>query len=199
MRAIGLAVLAICFPVWAATAQPLHPFELPQPADPASFYTVIEIPAGGFTKYEIDDETGLVFVDRFLSMPVVYPANYGSLPSSLAGDGDPLDALVLTREPVVPGAVIRVRAVGVLRMLDAGDPDDKIIAVPVSGVDPHYDGIASLDDLPAIQLKQIEAFFRTYKDLPEGRNAVTLSGYGDAEEAQAMVAEAIAAYRAGAQ
>lgn len=179
-----------------ALAQTANPFAFEQPADPGEFYLVIEIPAGGMTKYEIDADTGLVIVDRYMQMPVVYPANYGSIASSLAGDGDPLDAIVFTREPITPGALIRVRAVGVLRMVDRGEQDDKIIAVPVSAVDPTYDDIRSLDDLPAVERERIHAFFRVYKDLPEGRNPVVLNGFGDAAEARAMVAAALQAYRA---
>src|SRR5690606_24635675 len=120
------------------------------------------------TKYEIDADTGHLFVDRYMSMPVVYPANYGSIPSSLGDDGDPLDALVLTRVPIVPGALIRVRAIGIMKMIDGGEKDDKIIAVPVSAVDPTYDEIQAIEDLPAMELQRMEAFFRVYKQLPEG-------------------------------
>lgn len=178
-----------------ALAQTISPFAYPQPDDPSEFYMVVEIPAGGFTKYEIEADTGLVMVDRFLQTPVVYPANYGAVASSLGGDGDPLDALVLTRDPVAPGALIRVRVVGVLRMIDGGATDDKLIAVPTSGVDPTYDGIRSVADLPEIERQRIATFFTVYKTLPEGRNPVELHGYGDAREAQAMVTEALRAYR----
>lgn len=190
--ALALLVLSAATPALAQTA---NPFSFPQPADPGEFYLVIEIPAGGMTKYEIDAETGLVIVDRYMQMPVVYPANYGSIASSLAGDGDPLDAIVFTREPITPGALIRVRAVGVLRMVDKGEQDDKIIAVPVSGVDPTYDGIRDLSDLPAIERQRVHAFFEVYKDLPEGRNPVVLNGFGDAAEAQGLVTAALEAYR----
>ena len=150
----------------------------------------IEIPAGSITKYEINED-GLVFVDRFQSMPVAYPANYGSLPRTLAGDGDPLDALVLTREALHPGVLIRFRPVGVLRMEDDGDADQKIIGVPTDKVDPTYAGIRDLADLPAIERQRIEAFFRIYKELPEGRNPVQLNGWGDAAEARALISESM--------
>ena len=180
----------------AAHAEFVNPFAFPQPEDTTEFYTVIEIPAGSFTKYEIDADNGHVIVDRYQSMPVVYPANYGSIPSSLAGDGDPLDALVYTREPIVPGAFIKVRAIGVLHMIDGGEEDSKIIAVPASDIDPTYDEIRNIEDLSAIERQRVEAFFRVYKQLPEGRKIVELNGFSGVNEAQQMVTDAIEAYRA---
>ena len=165
----------------------VHPFLAAQsPKVPEEAVLAVEIPAGSFTKYEIN-EVGLLFVDRFQSMPVAYPANYGSMPRTLAGDGDPLDALVLTREPLHPGVLIRFRPIGVLRMVDDGKTDEKIIGVPTDKVDPTYAGIRDLADLPAIERDRIEAFFRVYKDLPRGRNPVRLNGYGDAAEARALI------------
>ena len=191
VAALGLALLT-------ATAYAegwKHPFAYPQPEDTSEFFTVIEIPAGSFTKYEIDEEHGYVLVDRYQSMPVVYPANYGSIPSSLAGDGDPLDGLIFTREPIVPGAVIKVRAIGVLHMIDGGEEDSKIIAVPASDIDPTYDEVRNIEDLPAMERQRIEAFFRVYKNLPEGRKTVELNGFSGENEAKALVSEAIEAYR----
>lgn len=171
-----------------------HPFLAQQPDQvPDEVLLAVEIPAGGFTKYEINDE-GLVYVDRFQSMPVAYPANYGSLPRTLAGDGDPLDALVLTREPLHPGVLVAFRPVGVLRMRDDGERDEKIIGVPTDKVDPTYAGIRDIGDLPQIERERIEAFFRVYKDLPKGRNPVELNGFGDAAEAKALVREALARF-----
>ena len=176
-----------------------HPFHAQQAKDaPESAFLAVEIPAGSIIKYEINEE-GLVFVDRFQSMPVAYPANYGSLPRTLAGDGDPLDALVLTREPLHPGVLIRFRPLGVLRMEDDGKADQKIIGVSTDRVDPTYAGIRDLVDLPQVERDRIEAFFRVYKDLPKGRNPVVLSGYGDAAEAKALIREAMGRFadRAG--
>lgn len=165
----------------------LHPFLAAQPNNaPEEALLTVEIPARSSTKYEINED-GLVFVDRFQSMPVVYPANYGSMPRTLAGDGDPLDALVLTREPLHPGVLIRFRPIGVLRMTDDGEGDQKIIGVPTDKIDPTYVGIRDLGDLPAIERQRIEAFFRIYKDLPAGRNPVKLDGFGDAAEARALI------------
>lgn len=169
----------------------LHPFLAAQPRNaPEEAVLTVEIPAGSFTKYEINEE-GLVFVDRFQSMPVAYPANYGSMPRTLAGDGDPLDALVLTREPLHPGVLIGFRPVGVLRMTDDGEGDQKVIGVPTDKIDPSYAGIRDLGDLPLIERQRIEAFFRIYKDLPAGRNPVKLDGFGDAAEARALIVESL--------
>ncbi|HRN63187.1 MAG TPA: inorganic diphosphatase [Luteimonas sp.] len=172
-----------------------HPFLAAQPdAAPEEVLLAVEIPAGSFTKYEIGED-GLVHVDRFLSMPMTYPANYGSLPRTLAGDDDPLDALVLTREPMHPGTMIRFRPIGVLRMIDGGERDEKIIGVPADRVDPTYAGIRDIGDLPEIERDRIEAFFRVYKDLPEGRNPVVLNGFGDAAEAKALIRAALDGHR----
>lgn len=200
MKSMLLAAVAAVALADAAVAQNavLNPFDYPQPDDGAEYFTVIEIPAGSMTKYEIDADTGRVVVDRFQSMPVVYPANYGSIPSSLGDDGDPLDGMVLSREPIVPGAMIKVRAIGVLSMIDGGEKDDKIISVPVSDVDPTYENIKTIDDLPLIERQRIEAFFRVYKQLPEGRKEVVLNGFSGANEAQAMVSDALKAHRAKA-
>lgn len=186
------AVLALCIGT-AMAGEPgvRHPFHAAQAKDaPESAVLAVEIPAGSMTKYEINEE-GLVFVDRFQSMPVASPANYGSLPRTLAGDGDPLDALVLTREALHPGVLIRFRPVGVLRMEDDGEADQKIIGVPTDKVDPTYAGIRDLNDLPQAERDRIEAFFRVYKDLPKGRDPVRLSGYGDAAEAKALIRDAM--------
>ncbi|MBP6796765.1 MAG: inorganic diphosphatase [Luteimonas sp.] len=190
-----VVALLLSSPLSAAERAIVHPFLAKQPDKaPEEVLLAVEIPAGGFTKYEINDE-GLVYVDRFQSMPVVYPANYGSMPRTLAGDGDPLDALVLTREPLHPGVLIRFRPIGVLRMLDDGEHDEKIIGVPTDKIDPTYAGIRDLGDLPAIERERIEAFFRVYKDLPKGRNPVQLSGFGDAAEAKALIGASLQRFK----
>ena len=179
----------------SAQAQP-NVFDYPQPDDaPDSFHVVNEIPAGSFTKYEINAENGQLIVDRYVSMPVRYPANYGSITSSAGGDGDPLDALVLTRDSIYPGAVIEVRPIGVLRMVDDGEADDKIIAVPTDAVDPSYADVEGIEDLPAMQTERLNAFFRVYKDLPEGGD-IELNGFGDAGEARDILSRAFDAYQA---
>ncbi|MCR6662588.1 MAG: inorganic diphosphatase [Luteimonas sp.] len=188
---LWVLVCALSAPLHAGDRRVLHPFDASQPESaPGQVLLAVEIPAGSITKYEIGDD-GLVFVDRFQSMPVAYPANYGSMPRTLAGDGDPLDALVLTREPLHPGVLIRFRPIGVLRMVDGGERDEKIIGVPTDKVDPSYAGIRDIGDLPQIERDRIEAFFRVYKDLPKGRNPVVLDGYGDAAEARALIVESL--------
>jgi inorganic pyrophosphatase len=190
-----LAAALLAATASGAAADFVNPFEWPQPAEGTDFWAVIEIPAGSITKYELDADSGQVIVDRYMSMPVVYPTNYGSIPSSLGGDGDPLDVLVFSREPILPGAMILVRAIGILNMIDGGEEDNKVIAVPVSAVDPTYDGVASMADLPEIEARRIEAFFRVYKQLPDASDVVELDGFQDAAAAQAMVAAAIQAAR----
>ncbi|MBB3964037.1 inorganic diphosphatase [Rhizobium metallidurans] len=195
MRAIISAAAAVLLTAGVAAAADVSYLDFPQPNDDSKeFFTAIEIPQGSFTKYEIDAKTGRIVVDRFQSMPVVYPANYGSITSSLGGDGDPLDALVYTREPVVPGAIIRVRAIGVLKMVDGGDQDDKIVAVPASSIDPTYDKIKEITDLPEIEQERLQAFFRVYKQLPAKRKVVEVNGFDSAEKAQAEVAASIKAF-----
>lgn len=169
----------------------LHPFLAAQPKEaPEEANLAVEIPAGSFTKYEIKED-GLVHVDRFQSMPVAYPANYGSMPRTLAGDNDPLDALVLAREPLHPGVIVRFRPIGYLKMVDNGEHDEKVIGVPTDKIDPTYANIRDLQDLPLIERQRIEAFFRVYKDLPEGRNPVQLNGWGNAAEAKALIRESM--------
>jgi len=159
-----------------------------QPATvPDELMAMIEIPAGGQVKYELDEASGRMEVDRFLSMPVAYPVNYGILPCTEGGDGDPLDVLILTRLPVDPGALIRVRAVGVLRMRDGGEDDDKLVVVPVTGVDPAYAEVATLDDLPATQLERLRAFFEVYKELPKPAGEVELGSWEGPEVARAII------------
>lgn len=194
LLALGVAML---LGSGAALAQQstTHPFHASQAKDaPNNVHMAVEIPAGSFTKYEINEE-GLVFVDRFQSMPVVYPANYGSLSRTLGGDNDPLDGLVLTREPLHPGVLIKFRPIGYLKMIDGGEHDEKIIGVPSSDIDPTYDSIKDIGDLPAIERQRIEAFFRVYKQLPEGRKKVELNGYGNAAEARQMIQTALDNYK----
>lgn len=191
LAVLGLAVASAWAAARPAVVHPLHAMQAENAPD--DVHMAVEIPAGSFTKYEIGEE-GLVFVDRFQSMPVVYPANYGSLPRTRGGDGDPLDALVLTREPLHPGVIIKFRPIGYLKMVDGGEPDEKIIGVPSSDIDPAYDGIRGIADLPPIERQRIEAFFRVYKQLPEGRKKVELDGYGDAAEARQLIRQAMEDY-----
>lgn len=164
----------------------VHPFDFPQPAEaPSEVNAVVEIPAGGFVKYELDRETGHPVVDRFQSMAVAYPANYGCFSQTLSGDGDPLDVLVYTRGPLAPGSIIRVRPIGILKTTDGGESDDKVIAVPTSYVDPTYDGIDDISKLPPIELDRLREFFASYKRIPAGRKVVEIHGFEDAASARA--------------
>lgn len=194
-KLISLIALAMLSSTVASASDYVSYIDYPQPkGESREFFTAIEIPAGSFTKYEIDAKTGHIIVDRFQSMPVAYPANYGSITSSLGADGDPLDALVYSREPIVPGAIIRVRAIGVLKMIDGGDVDNKIVAVPTSKIDPTYDDIKEISDLPKIEQDRLQAFFRVYKQLPDARKVVEVGGFDTAEKAQNEVAAALKAY-----
>lgn len=187
---LALVALSAAARVEAQTCWSAHPLDFPQPAGfPAEFHAVVEIPAGSTVKYEIDPDTGVPVVDRFVLSPVAYPANYGFVTGSLEGDGDPLDVLIWTREPVVPGAVVRARSIGILRMTDAGERDTKILAVPAGDVDPRYADVGDIDDLGRWERERVVSFFETYKALPDG-GRIELGGIGDAAEARAALAEA---------
>ena len=137
---------------------------------PFDINVIIEIPQGGEpVKYEFDKESGALVVDRFLHTAMFYPGNYGFIPHTLAGDGDPCDVLVVGRTRVVPGAIIRSRPVGALLMEDEAGPDEKIVAVPVDALHPYYTGVRSYEDLPVILRDQIAHFFQHYKDLEKGK------------------------------
>lgn len=144
---------------------------------------VIEIPLGSEpVKYEVDPESGAIFVDRFLHTAMFYPCNYGFIPHTLADDGDPVDVLVISPVRVIPGAVIRCRPIGMLVMLDEEGRDEKILAVPIDKLHPFYKDVSSYKQLPAILLDQIVHFFTHYKDLEPGK-WVELENWCDADEA----------------
>src|SRR5438132_6959783 len=127
---------------------------------PNSLNVIIEVPTGGEpVKYEFDKASGALFVDRILHTPMRYPANYGFIPHTLGEDGDPLDALVVARSPIIPGAVIRVRPVGVLLMEDDKGGDEKLVTVPVDSTFPYYREVNDTADLPPIVAQQLEQFF----------------------------------------
>jgi inorganic pyrophosphatase len=158
---------------------------------PEDINVIIEVQIGGEpVKYEMDKEAGTLVVDRFLYTPMRYPGNYGFVPHTLSDDGDPIDVLVANTRPIIPGAVINVRPIGVLRMEDDGGGDEKIIAVPSPKLTARYAKVQNYTDLPEITWKQIEHFFLHYKDLEPGK-WVKLLGWGDAAEAKKLIVEAI--------
>ncbi len=141
-------------------------------------------------KYEIDKESGAIFVDRFVHTPMHYPGNYGFIPHTLSEDGDPVDVLIVGDVPVIAGAVIPVNPIGVLKMEDDGGMDEKIIAKPTTKMFPYHKDIENVFDLPEIVCQQIEHFFTHYKDLEKGK-WVKILGWGDAEEAKKLLKEGI--------
>jgi inorganic pyrophosphatase len=158
---------------------------------PDEVNVIIENPVGGVpVKYEIDKESGAPIVDRFLHVAMQYPGNYGFIPHTLSEDGDPVDVLIVGAIPVVPGAVVAVRPIGVLKMEDEAGGDEKIIAVPIDKLDPEFKDIQNYTDLPESKRKRIEHFFERYKELEPGK-WVKLHGWGDAAEAKKMIDEGI--------
>ncbi|WP_104726222.1 inorganic diphosphatase [Helicobacter felis] len=158
--------------------------------NPDAINAIIEIPYGSKVKYEVDKDSGAVVVDRVLYPSMVYPANYGFVPHTLGGDGDPADILVLNDDPLQAGSVIKCRLVGVLFMEDEGGVDEKLLAVPVEKIDLRYAKIQSLEDLPPITLEKIKHFFETYKDLEKDK-WVKVKGFGNKAQAQEVLEKAI--------
>ncbi|MGA3001673.1 MAG: inorganic diphosphatase [Acetobacteraceae bacterium] len=158
---------------------------------PVDINVIVEVPIGGEPiKYELDKAAGTLVVDRFLYTPMRYPGNYGFVPHTLSADGDPIDVLIANTRPILPGAVINVRPVGVLNMTDESGGDEKIIAVPSTKLTQRYVDIRNYTDLPRITLEQIQHFFEHYKDLEPGK-WVKIAGWGDAGSAQQCIQQAI--------
>lgn len=164
---------------------------------PDEINVVIEIPKDSEpVKYEVDKESGAIFVDRILSTPMRYPCNYGYIPGTLGGDGDPLDVLVVLPLPLIPGSVIRCRPVGVLRMTDEAGGDEKLLAVPANKI---FNGYSHIDDIGQVSphwLERIGHFFEHYKDLEKGK-WVKVEGWEDAASAKKLIVEAIETYAKG--
>jgi inorganic pyrophosphatase len=159
---------------------------------PEDVNVIVEVPIGGEPiKYEMDKAAGTLVVDRFLHTPMRYPGNYGFVPHTLSEDGDPIDVLVANTRPIVPGAVINVRPIGVLRMVDDAGGDEKILAVPTPKLTKRYEKVFNYTDLPRITLEQVQHFFEHYKDLEPGK-WVKMHGWGDAAEAKRMIRDAMA-------
>ncbi len=161
---------------------------------PEDIYVVIEIPQNADPiKYEIDKASGAIFVDRFMSTPMFYPCNYGYINNTLSLDGDPVDVLVPTPYPLIPGSVIRCRPVGVLKMSDEAGQDAKLVAVPHSKLTKQYEHINDVHELPELLKAQIRHFFERYKELEAGK-WVKVEGWGDKAEAIAEIEASIVRY-----
>lgn len=162
---------------------------------PNEVNVIIEIPMNGEpVKYEVNKDSGVLFVDRFLSTSMIYPTNYGYIPQTLSEDGDPVDILVVTPVPVVCGSVMRVRVLGMMRMTDESGVDAKLIGVPVSKLCHLYDNIHSYEDLPKSLLLSIEHFFKHYKDLEEGK-WVKVDSWDDQKSAHQEILASIDRYK----
>ncbi|HEX6072014.1 MAG TPA: inorganic diphosphatase [Sphingomicrobium sp.] len=158
---------------------------------PENINVIIEVPVGGEpVKYEFDKKSGALFVDRILHTAMRYPANYGFVPHTLSFDGDPIDALVVSRTPFIPGSVVRARVIAVLFLEDEHGGDEKLLTVPVDTTFPYYSKVDEREHLPEIVMNQVEHFFTHYKDL-EPQKWVRVGRWGDAEEAKRVLVEAI--------
>ena len=163
---------------------------------PEIFNAVVEIPKDSQNKYEVDKKTGMLSLDRVLYSPIHYPADYGFIPETKAEDGDPADVLVLGSDPLFPGCVVRVRPIGMLNMIDAGEQDNKILGVQADN--PRFDNIKDISDIEKFHthhLKEIAHFFQTYKEL-QGKIAV-ISGWENAESAKKEITKARGMYKDG--
>lgn len=162
---------------------------------PEEVNVIVEVPVGGEpVKYEMDKASGAMVVDRFLYTAMRYPGNYGFIPKTRSGDNDPCDVLIANQRGIIPGAIVAVRPVGVLRMQDEAGVDEKIIAVPATRLTRRYEDIHNYTDLPQITIQQVQHFFEHYKDL-ESSKWVRVLGWGDAAEARDVIVEAIERYR----
>lgn len=158
---------------------------------PDEINVIIEINKGSKNKYELDKETGMIMLDRVMHTAQDYPFDYGFVPQTHWHDGDPLDVVLLTTHPLFPGVLVKARAVGVMDMVDGGESDAKIIAVPVS--DPRFKNVMSLKDVNEHTLKEIEHFFLTYKQIQ--KKTVTIDAIRDVKEAKSVIEEGVALYK----
>ena len=164
---------------------------------PHDVNVIIEVPVGGEPiKYEIEKESGTLFVDRFLYTPMRYPGNYGFIPHTLSADGDPTDVVVCNSRPIVPGAVMNCRVIGALIMEDDGGGDEKLIAVPSGKLTSRYEGVQNYTDLPKILIQQVEHFFAHYTDL-EPNKWVKIDRWAGVDEAKDMIRNSIERAKAG--
>ncbi|WP_035886743.1 inorganic diphosphatase [Legionella norrlandica] len=170
--------------------------EIPSGRDvPNEINVIIEIPMHGEpVKYEVDKQTGALFVDRFMTTAMFYPTNYGYIPNTLSEDGDPVDVLVITPVPLISGAVIPCRPVGMLKMVDESGVDAKILAVPTSKLSKMYQSVQIYQDIPQHLLLSIEHFFKHYKDLEEGK-WVKIEGWAGPDQAREEIISSVARYK----
>ena len=162
---------------------------------PEAFNVIIEIPMNADpVKYEVDKDTGAIFVDRFMSTAMHYPTNYGYVPQTISGDGDPVDVLVITPVPLIPGVVVTCRAIGILKMTDEAGEDGKVLAVPVDKILSLYSQWKKPEDLNPFRLKTIAHFFEHYKDLEEGK-WVKVQGWEGPESAMKEITDGMANYK----
>ena len=165
----------------------MNPKNLPAGKNiPEEINVFIEIPAQSNIKYEIDEETGALMVDRFLHTASFYPFNYGFIPQTKANDGDPLDVIVLSEYSVVPGSMIRCKPIGMLQMEDEAGNDEKLIAVPLEKIDPLYGAIKTIEGVPQSTKNKIKHFFETYKTIEPGK-WVKVQGWEDAAKAKEVI------------
>ena len=169
---------------------PLHDL-LPGSNPPYEINCIVEIPKGSRNKYELDKKSGMFWLDRTLYSPMIYPGDYGLIPQTHYDDGDPLDVLILGNEPTFTGCVVEVRPIGIFRMLDKGDHDDKILSVPIGN--PYFRNFHDLIDVPAHYLDEVAHFFQVYKDL-EGHRTQPL-GWEPVDVARTQIRHAIQLYR----
>lgn len=162
---------------------------------PNDFNVIIEIPMNADPiKYEVDKESGAIFVDRFMGTAMHYPCNYGYVPDTISGDGDPVDVLVITPFPLIPGVVVRCRPIGILKMHDEAGADAKVLAVPIDKILPIYQHWQKPEDMNELRLKQIQHFFEHYKDLEKGK-WVKVDGWGGPDEAREEILTGVANYQ----
>ena len=164
---------------------------IPAQPKPGIVNVLIEIPAGSKNKYEFDKDLNAFALDRVLYASVQYPYDYGFIPNTLADDGDPLDGMVIMDRPTFPGCVIAARPIGMLKMIDGGDRDEKILCVPDK--DPRYTNVNSLRDVASHRLEEIAEFFRTYKNLE--KKVTEITGWEDVDAVKPLVEECIKAYK----
>jgi len=165
--------------------------KVPAKINDDAYNVIIEIPMNDNpVKYEFDKEVGAIIVDRFMQVSMSYPCNYGFIPNTLSDDGDPADVLVIAQYPIIPGAIIKVRPVGVLMMEDESGMDEKILAVPVSNLDVTYDSVKDIYDVSELLKAKIKHFFEHYKKLEKGK-WVKIVGWEDAATAKTTIQEAI--------